>query len=93
MCEREKGRRELLRLSERPNIIIIARGVRVGAREQLAHVQICRKICGLGCVNRTHALVQNTEPSPHIFLHICTCVCLLLVYSLVVNTQIVIKPI
>ena len=34
--------------------------------------QKCRQICGLGCVNRVQARARVTQPSPHIFLHICT---------------------
>ena len=33
------------------------------------NVQICGKICWLGCVNRMCARVRLTQPSPHIFLH------------------------
>ena len=36
------------------------------------YVQICRKICGLGCVTRTLVHAWLTQPSPRIFLHICT---------------------
>ena len=34
-------------------------------------VQKCRKIYGLGCENRAHARARVTQPSPHIFLHVC----------------------
>ena len=37
------------------------------------HVQKCRKIRGLGCVNKACTRARVTQPSPHIFLHICTC--------------------
>ena len=40
--------------------------------ERSDYVQICRKICGLGCVTRSLAHTQFTQPSPHIFLHFCT---------------------
>ena len=36
------------------------------------HMQICRKICGLGCVNHAHARARVTQPSPRSFLNICT---------------------
>ena len=35
------------------------------------HIQKCRKICGLGCVNQACTRVRVTQPSPHIFPHIC----------------------
>ena len=35
-------------------------------------VQKCRKIHGLGCLNRACARARVTQPSPHIFLHICS---------------------
>ena len=35
-------------------------------------IQKCRKKCGLGCVNRARAKARVTQPTPHIFLHICT---------------------
>ena len=38
----------------------------------ILHVQKCRKIQGLGCVNRAYARARVTQPSPRIFLHICT---------------------
>ena len=34
-------------------------------------LQICRKICGLGCVTRALVPAVFTQPSPHIFLHFC----------------------
>ena len=34
--------------------------------------QKCRKICGLGCVTHAHARAQVMQPSPHVFLHICS---------------------
>ena len=34
-------------------------------------LQECRKIRGLGCVNRARARGRVTQPSPRIFLHIC----------------------
>ena len=37
----------------------------------LGYVQICRKICGLGCVTRTLVRALVTKPSPCIFLHFC----------------------
>ena len=40
-------------------------------------VQKCRKICGLGCVNCERARSWVTQPSPHIFLHICVVVAML----------------
>ena len=39
----------------------------------LVIVQKCRKICGLGCVNRACARARVAQPNPRIFLHICTC--------------------
>ena len=36
------------------------------------YVQKRRKVCGLGCVNRMRASARVTQPSPHIFLHVCT---------------------
>ena len=38
----------------------------------VSSLQICRKICGLGCVTRALVLAWFTQPSPCIFLHICT---------------------
>ena len=38
----------------------------------LVIVQKCRKICGLGCVNRACARARVMQPIPPIFLHICT---------------------
>ena len=35
-------------------------------------VQICRKICVLGCVTHVLVCAWFTQPSPHIFLHFCT---------------------
>ena len=35
-------------------------------------VQKCRKIRGLGCVNQASNRARVTQPSPCIFLHICT---------------------
>ena len=34
-------------------------------------IQKCRKICGIGCVNQACTRARVTQPSPHIFLHIC----------------------
>ena len=34
-------------------------------------IQKCRKICGLGCVNRARIRARVTQPSPCISLHIC----------------------
>ena len=50
------------------------RGCQGGSRRKGMYecVQKCRKICGLGWVNRARARVRVTQPSPHIFLHICT---------------------
>ena len=49
--------------------------IRILSREHVfptrSVVKKCRKICGLGCVNRAHARTRVTQPSPHIFLHIC----------------------
>ena len=44
---------------------------RTEEREGVYLVQICRKICGLGCVNRARVRVQVTQPSPCIYLPIC----------------------
>ena len=38
----------------------------------VSFVQICRKISGLCCVNQARTRARVTQPSPHIFLHICT---------------------
>ena len=35
-------------------------------------VQMCRKICGLGCVTRALVNAWFTQPSPRIFWHFCT---------------------
>ena len=35
------------------------------------HVQKCRKIRGLGCMNQACTRARVTQPSPHIFLPIC----------------------
>ena len=35
------------------------------------NVQKCRKIRGLGCVNQACTRARVTQPSQHIFLHIC----------------------
>ena len=35
-------------------------------------IQKCRKIRGLGCVNQACTRARVTQPSPPIFLHICT---------------------
>ena len=42
-------------------------------------IQICRKICGLGCVTRALVHAWFTQPSPRIFLHFC-------IYSLSVGS-------
>ena len=36
------------------------------------YVQKCRKIRQLGCVNQACTRSRVTQPSPHVFLHICT---------------------
>ena len=41
------------------------------SHSHLCTLQICRKIRGLGCVTRTLVCMRFTQPSPHIFLHIC----------------------
>ena len=38
---------------------------------QTRQLQKCRKIRGLGCVNQACTSARVTQPSPHIFLHIC----------------------
>ena len=38
------------------------------ALRRVTYRQRCRKICGLGCVNRAYARTRVTQPSPHIFL-------------------------
>ena len=38
----------------------------------LKQIQICRKIHWLGCVNQARTRARVTQPSPHIFLRICT---------------------
>ena len=43
--------------------------VNVGLSVAWMHVQICRKICGLGCVTRALVHAWFTQPSPRIFLH------------------------
>ena len=35
------------------------------------YLQKCRKIRGLGCMNQGCTRARVTQPSPHIFLHIC----------------------
>ena len=40
-------------------------------RNTIYTVQKCRKIRGLGCVNQAPTRMRVTQPSPHIFLHIC----------------------
>ena len=35
-------------------------------------VQKCRKIRGLGCMNQARTRARVTQPSSHIFVHICT---------------------
>ena len=35
------------------------------------NVQMCRKICGLGCVTRALVHAWFTQPSPRIFLYFC----------------------
>ena len=39
---------------------------------ELCYLQTCRKICGLGCVNRARVRARVTQPRTSIFLHICT---------------------
>ena len=34
-------------------------------------IQICRKICGLGCMTRALVHAWFMQPGPHIFLHFC----------------------
>ena len=36
------------------------------------NIQKCRKIRGLGCVNQACTRARVKQPSPHIFLHICS---------------------
>ena len=45
----------------------------LGAALSRIAVQIRRKIRGLGCVNQARTRARVTQPSPHIFLRICTC--------------------
>ena len=47
-------------------------GVTDSQSDRPRYVQICRKIRGLGCVSNVRARVRVTQPSPRIFLHICT---------------------
>ena len=39
---------------------------------QIKCVQKCRKMRGLGCVNQARSRERVTQPSPRIFLHICS---------------------
>ena len=42
------------------------------AFHSIGYIQICRKICGLGCVTRALVRPWFTQPSPRIFLHFCS---------------------
>ena len=55
-----------------PSLPIPRKWVYCGTTIIALKVQKCKKIRGLGCVNQACTGARVTQPSSHIFLHICT---------------------